>query len=187
MFLSRHYSESPKGSKWLYSMHYLLLLLLYRVFLFKEENVANDKLYCYWNKHIRTLKSLEKQRTQIFQKKHDHDLFLFLNKSFLLLRSPKIISSFIKALWLLCENSYKNMSLSRFIRNYKHSPLLWKVPAACFLHSGKGTALSGGCPWISEACTCRFQPQAQPGTVSGKEKLCCFPEMFRTEKRTSMR
>lgn len=38
------------------------------------------------------------------------------------------------------------MSLGRFIKNYKHTPLLCKVPAACFLHLGKGAAFQGWLP-----------------------------------------
>lgn len=65
------------------------------------------------------------------------------------------------------------MSLGRFIKNYKPSPWLWKVPVARFLHVGKGGLSREGCPRAQEACTCRFQPGAQApraAPISQKQK-----------------
>ena len=101
---------------------------------YTEENAANDKLYSVVEISLLNLwRGLE-------------TCVLFLNKSFLLLRSPKNISIFIKMFWFLYENSCKDMSLGRFIKNYKHTPLLWKVSAACFLRLGKGVAFQGWLP-----------------------------------------
>lgn len=100
---------------------------------YTEENAANELNYTHWNKLFKPLNRVG-------------TCFLFLKKSFLLLWTPKNISIFIKMFWFLYENSCKDMSLRRFIKNYKHSPLLWKVFVACFLHLGKGAAFQGWLP-----------------------------------------
>lgn len=135
------------------------------------------------------MKRFGNQRKQTFQKKHD--LFFFFNTSFLLLRSPKNISIFIKASGFFvkiaarichCVGSLKITSVRHYCEKFLQ-------PVSCTW--GK-VQLSSGCPWISEACTCRLQPQAQAQReqhpfCKKNKNFCCSTAMFETEKRISVR
>lgn len=93
--------------------------------------------------------------------------------------------------WFLYENSCKDMSLGRFIKNYKRTPLLGKVSAACFLHLGKGAGFQGWLPMNPGGLHLQIPAS---GTSTGRaapfcknEKICCSTEVYRTERWTSMK